>query len=189
MRQADSGACWPMSILAEPGLLEEHSSGLSSVVSLPQPQTIKLVLSISSGQFQIHWTVDARKLRGNDKQAVSPPFMLSFGQQFPNVTFKMMMYPKVVNDNKGGASFKKARGKGYIQLKCEAELSEAIANVRFRFSIGNGANMQPYRGPVYHNFSSSAVCGLNKEQEEWDFMNVVDVDSMTFVVCLEIAET
>eukprot|EP00442_Polarella_glacialis_P008818 CAMPEP_0115083666 /NCGR_PEP_ID=MMETSP0227-20121206/20719_1 /TAXON_ID=89957 /ORGANISM="Polarella glacialis, Strain CCMP 1383" /LENGTH=422 /DNA_ID=CAMNT_0002472163 /DNA_START=59 /DNA_END=1327 /DNA_ORIENTATION=+ len=152
----------------------------------PQPQTLTRAFSVKSGFFRVHWTVDARKLRGNDKQAVSPPFELSFGSQFPNVTFKMMIYPKAVSDSKGGASFKKARGHGYVQLKCEAELSEAIANVAFRISIGSGDKMQPPRGPVAHNFSSSAVCGLPKEQEEWDFESVKDTDSMTFVVCLEI---
>lgn len=158
----------------------------SSAGPPPQPQTLTRHYSTNSGYFRVHWTVDARKLRGNDKQAVSPPFELSFGNQFPNVTFKLMLYPKVVNDAKGGASFKKARGRGYVQLKCEAELSEAIANVSFRVSIGSGVSMQEPRGPVSHNFSSSAVCGLPKEQEEWDFSNVVDQESMTFVVCLEI---
>jgi len=152
----------------------------------PQPQTLTRAFSVNSGFCRVHWTVDARKLRGNDKQAVSPPFELSFGPHFPQITFKMMIYPKATNDSKGGASFKKARGRGYVQLKCEAELSEAIANVSFRISIGSGENVQAPRGPVLHNFSSSAVCGLPKEQEEWDFAAVIDQDSMTFVVCLEI---
>uniref|UniRef100_A0A7S4SJR8 Uncharacterized protein n=1 Tax=Alexandrium monilatum TaxID=311494 RepID=A0A7S4SJR8_9DINO len=155
-------------------------------LAAPQPQTLTRAFSINSGYFRVHWTVDARKLRGNDKQAVSPPFELSFGNQFPSVTFKMMIYPKVMNDSKGGASFKKARGRGFVQLKCEAELSEAIANVSFRISIGSGESKQAPRGPKSHNFSCSAVCGLDKEEEEWDFQSVVDQESMTFVVCLEI---
>merc|ERR1719217_1037191 len=48
------------------------------------------------GAYRVHWTVDARKLRSNDKQAVSPPFELSFGPHFPSVIFKMMAYPKVM---------------------------------------------------------------------------------------------
>jgi len=31
-----------------------------------------------------------------------------------------------------------------------------------------------------------AVCGLDKHEEEWDFQTVVDPETMTFVVCLEI---
>jgi hypothetical protein len=130
--------------------------------------------------------VDARKLKGNDKQAVSPAFELSFGPEFPNVTFKMMIYPKVSSDAKGGASFKKGKGKGYVQLKCEAELSEAVAQVAVRIGCGADALTQPMRGPIRHNFSHSAVCGLPKDQEEWDFNTVVNPDSQTFLVLLEI---
>jgi len=188
------GARWPepMPTVPEPNAVH-HSSApppptpdASSDAGAPQPQTLTRTFSINSACFRVHWVVDARKLRGNDKQAVSPPFELSFGSQFPNVTFKMMIYPKIVNDSKGGASFKKAKGRGYVQLKCEAELSEAIANVSFRISIGSGDKHEEPRGPVSHNFSSSAVCGLPKDLEEWDFASVVDQESMTFVVCLEI---
>lgn len=152
----------------------------------PQPQTLTRVFSVSRNAFRINWTVDARKLRGNDKQAVSPPFELSFGPGHPSVTFKMMIYPKVSSENKGGASFKKAKGKGSIQLKCEAELEEASGNVTFQISIGSGAVVQGPRGPVQHNFASSPACGLPPKQEEWDFNEVVEQESMTFVVCLEV---
>lgn len=164
---------------------QQQPSAPQPHAAAPQPQTLDRHFSIASGNHRIHWTVDGRKLRGNDKQAVSPPFELPFGS-YPSVTFKMMIYPKAVNEGKGGASFKKAKGRGYIQLKCEAELNEAIANVAFRISIGSGDQRQPPRGPVYHNFSMSAVCGLPKDNDEWDFHQVVDRDSMTFLVCLEI---
>jgi len=156
------------------------SGGTLVAATPPQPQTLSRSQSQGSGRSWIHWTVDARKLRGNDKQAVSPPFDL--GGHFSQVTFKMMLYPTAINDGKGGASFKKARGRGYVQLKCEAELLEAAANVSFRIHVGK----QPPRGPVQHNFLHSAVCGLPKEIEEWDFGAAVDNESMTFVVCLEI---
>lgn len=57
----------------------------------------------------------------------------------------------------------------------------AAATLRYRLSIGS----QPPRGPVDHDFLSSAVSGLPQEEEEWDFSKVVDSESMTFVVCLE----
>jgi len=152
----------------------------------PQPQTLTRTFSNASCTHRIHWHVDARKLKGNDKQAVSPAFELNFGPDFPNVTFKMMIYPKVVSDTKGGASYMKAKGKGFVQLKCEAELSEAVATVAFRIGCGQGALTQPMRGAIRHNFSHSAVCGLPKEQEEWDFTTVVSPDSQTFLVTLEI---
>jgi len=159
------------------------SAPVLAVPAAPQPQTLMRSFSLSTCNVRIQWHVDARKLRGNDKQAVSPPFELSFGNQL--VTFKMMLYPKVVSDAKGGASFKKAKGTGFVQLKCEAELSEDVAQVKFRIGIGNGS-LAERRGPISHNFSQSAVCGLPKDQEEFDFPSVIDADSMTFLIVLEI---
>jgi len=159
-------------------------AGDASPLAPPQPQTLQRECSEKSKRFRVYWTVDARKLRGNDKQAVSPPFDLKFGEQ--STTFKMMIYPKVVNDGKGGASFKKSGGRGFVQLKCEAELAGDPSHVNFRISIGTGDKQQGFRGPVSHNFSSSAVCGLPKDQDEWDFNSARDDASSTFVVCLEI---
>mmetsp|Transcript_67371 Transcript_67371/g.161561 ORF Transcript_67371/g.161561 Transcript_67371/m.161561 type:complete len:386 (+) Transcript_67371:87-1244(+) len=159
----------------------------------PQPQTLKRWQSCTTGYNRILWTVDARKLKNNDKQAVSPPFTVAFSDpSLTDITFKMMLYPKSNPlDQKGGCSFKKAKGKGFVQLKCEAELDTASSAATLSFRIGVGApgspNAQPMRGPVMHNFSQSAVCGLPKEEEEWDFNEVVDPGSMTFVVNLAIA--
>merc|ERR1719429_332401 len=118
--------------------------GREAPIAAPQPQTLTRTHSVYSGCYRVHWTVDAWKLRGNDKQAVSPPFDLCLGSQLPSVTFKMILYPKVMNDNRGGASFKKSHGRGFIQLKCESDLSgaQAIANVNFRISIGSGVTKQ-----------------------------------------------
>jgi len=159
---------------------------LSSAIPAAQPQTLTGAFCVNTGCFRALWWVDARKLRGNDKQAVSPHFEMSLGDSLPSAAFKMMIYPKIMNDQKGGASFKKAKGRGLVQIKCEAELSEAIATFSFQISIGVGENKQASRGPKIHNFSASAVCGLEKDEEEWDFQTVVDPESMTFVVCLEI---
>eukprot|EP00930_Biecheleria_cincta_P089614 TRINITY_DN78957_c0_g1_i1.p1 TRINITY_DN78957_c0_g1~~TRINITY_DN78957_c0_g1_i1.p1 ORF type:complete len:409 (-),score=76.29 TRINITY_DN78957_c0_g1_i1:60-1286(-) len=169
------------SILSCPGSGADMPDGL-----VPQPQTLTRSYSAKSGFFRVHWTVDGRKLKSNDKQTVSPPFELSLGSQFPSVTFKMMIYPQAVTEGKGGSCFKKSKGKGYVQLKCEAELAEAFAKVLFRISIGSGSAMKAARGPVEHDFSLSAVCGLPEDQMIWDFLEVVDPDSLTFVVCLEI---
>jgi len=159
---------------------------LSSAMPAAPPQTLTGAFCVDTGRFQALWWVDARKLRGNDKQAVSPPFEMSSEAPIPGVKFKMMIYPKVMSDQKGGASFKKANGRGFVQLKCEAELSEATATFSFRISIGMGENKQAFRGPKIHNFLKGAVCGLDKHEEEWDFQTVVDPETMTFVVCLEI---
>lgn len=176
-----------------PAVLEQHGgasgSGAPGIAAPhPQPQTLESETD-GKGLWRVHWTVDARKLRGNDKGAVSPPFALSFGPAAPEVTFKLMLYPKVVHDAKGGSSFKRAHGKGCVQLKCEEGLPTHIADVQYRISIATtrGVNATESRGPVAHNFSNNAVCGLPKDQEEWNFLSVVEANSQTFVVRLELA--
>merc|ERR1712113_651244 len=123
-----------------------------------------------------YWAVDCKKLRGNDKQAVSPPFHLedeSLG------TFRILVYPKAVNDKKGGASFRKSGGRGSVHLKCEGAMESASnTTVSLRVSAGRDqagcGPVDSFRGPVRHAFSSSGLCGLPKDQEEWDFTLMVD---------------
>jgi hypothetical protein len=97
----------------------------------------------------------------------------------------MIIYPKNVLECRGGPSFKKAKGFGSVQLKCEAEPSEGHGNLKFRLSIGSGPKAEPSRENE-HDFSGSAVCGLKKGQEEWDFNEAVEEDSQTFQVELEV---
>lgn len=200
VRQPDRGARWPAAAPVPAGPMPQNTVTVTSATvpspmsqgppTVPQPQTLTRAFSVKSGFFRVHWTVDGRKLRGNEKQTVSPPFELSFGPKFPSVTFKMMIYPEMVNEGKGGSCFRKSKGRGYVQIKCEAELEESVAWVSFRISIGSGSKTVGPRGPRYHNFSQSAVTGLEegptKDEHIWDFTEVLDEASQTFVVCLEI---
>jgi len=152
----------------------------------PQPQTLSCNYQTDLGVFEVQWFVDARKLRGNDKQAVSPPFELPLGLHgAARAVFKLMIYAKSTTDRKGGACFKKARGRGTIQLKCQGDVLEASGDASFRIAIGSGVRAQPPRGPIAHNFASNAVRGLEEEEEEWDFATVIDDESLTFLVKLE----
>ena len=93
---------------------------------------------------------------------------------------------------RGGTSFRKSRGKGMVQLKCEGEVQDNLAGdtLAFRIAIGSGQvgipRWEAARGPVAHQLMQGAVCGLPKGQEVWDFQSVVDQESQTFVVRLEV---
>lgn len=153
----------------------------------PQPQTLVHEQTLN-GIARICWTVDAKKLRGSDKVAVSPAF------EMPSIpgTFRMMLCPKAVSERKGGASFKKAKGRGFVQLKCEAALGEAgCGNMTLQICVGSGRPdtpwQSPLKGPVQHNFAENGVCCIpSRLEEEWNFSKAVDEASQTFVVCLEI---
>lgn len=151
-----------------------------------QPQTLSCHYDSHGARYHTHWVVDARKLYGNDKQVVSPPFDICLGSLLPRVTFKLMICPKAPHDVRGGAAFKKSGGRGFMQLKCEEDVTHAPAYVSFSLTIASSSRTEPIRGPVSHNFAKRAVCGLLKSQELWDFGAVVDTASMTFNVLLEI---
>jgi hypothetical protein len=159
---------------------------------VPQQPSLSRSKSLGSNVERIRWHADGRKLKRSDKQIVSQAFKLSLGNEFEDVDFKMMIYPKVTSDTKGGASFVKAQGKGMIQVKCESELtcegeSAPATCVRYRIGIGrmNTDGTRP-RGPVMHDFAQCAVAGLPKELETWNFLEALDESSMTFAVVLEI---
>merc|ERR1719414_2237517 len=153
----------------------------------PQIQLQNLVFSNVDGFFSVQWTVDARKLRGSDKQVVSPPFEVPVQAGGSSMTFKMVICPKSMSD-KSGASFKKSNGIGHVQLKCESELSDmAVASTSFSISIGQGRKAQAPRGPYPHNFLSSAMCGLPKEHADWHFLSAVDRASLTCAINVDIA--
>lgn len=136
-----------------------------------------------------YWTVDARKLKASDRVAVSPPFVLYCGRP---VTFKMMLSPSITLQGKGGSSFRKSRGWGIIQLKCEAQVSKEDETFPLKFNlsigsgIGAGTRWEQARGPIENDFVKLGICGLQKHEEEWDFNSVVDEVSETFVVCLDV---
>mmetsp|Transcript_98930 Transcript_98930/g.175267 ORF Transcript_98930/g.175267 Transcript_98930/m.175267 type:complete len:467 (+) Transcript_98930:45-1445(+) len=156
------------------------------ILRSPQAQMLKCKTS-RNGMHRVCWVVDARKLRANDKQAVSPPFELHLGhgERKQAATFKMMIYPKCSGDAAQGAGcFKKAQGFGVIQVKCEAELSEEFAQVTYRMSIGSGSKAQTPRAGT-HNFAHNAVCGLPKGKDLWNFNSVVHNGPMIFLVVLE----
>jgi len=170
-----------------------HEVQLASLVVLPhafKPQTVMRFACESSGVCCIRWTVDAKKLRGHDRVAVSPSFELSDSSLGASLPFKMIITPKMSGVGKGGGSFRMANGQGMIQLKCEAPRDDlASSPLTFWLSVGGGRGSEAFqvpRGPVQHNFAQSGMRGLPKDLDIWDFNGLLDTTSQTFVVCLTV---
>jgi len=141
-----------------------------------------------SDVFRVSWTVDAKKLRSSDKVAVSPSFSL------PTIegSFRMMLCPTATSDRKGGASFKKAKGRGKVHVKCEAAPGDVTSSkLVLRISVGSGWDsgrvvaQELCDGGVVHDFAESGVCCLPRHHEECHFMQAVDEASQTFAIFLE----
>jgi len=157
----------------------------------PQPPTMTQSRVKDGTVLRTGWTVDSRKLKVKDKVAVSPSFELD---GVPG-TFRMMLYPTAVSERKGGASFKKAKGKGSVHIKCESPLGEVYGGaVTLTILVcspneeDDDSEEEAARGPLKHNFAESGICSLPKDQEEWDFGKATDEDTQNFVVQLDILD-
>jgi len=153
-----------------------------------QPQTLVQVQDPYSGVHRVSWVVDARKLRSTGSQVVSKAFELPL-RSGCTATFAMMLRPKLRQEGKGRYSFHASKGHGFVQLKCETELSSGCGHT-LAFRVGAGAdaagNEEPLRGPVVNDFAQHSVCGLPEAVEEWNFASGVDPETQTFVVVLEV---
>jgi len=178
-------------------LLPEAAGGAALTVESvpverpPQPSGPLTCTTGASGDCsRVQWVIEERKLKGQDKQAVSPAFTLDLPELGPT-PFRLTIYPRPVSESRGGAGFRRAKGQGRVELKCEAQLPPPGARgakgggVVFRIAVGRESKAQPWRGPVRHDFSEHSCCGLPRGQEDWDFQAAVD-ESRTFAVHLEL---
>lgn len=131
------------------------------------------------GRITVYWPVDAKKLRGKDQHIVSPSFEI-----YPGSSFKLMLRPKPVGEGfQTQASFKKARGRGSVELKLTSDM-ETAPELRFCISVGRGSP----RGPAKHDFNNSSVGGLAQNDEVFDFASAACAKASLVFVSLEILE-
>eukprot|EP00405_Crypthecodinium_cohnii_P013554 CAMPEP_0206444744 /NCGR_PEP_ID=MMETSP0324_2-20121206/15087_1 /ASSEMBLY_ACC=CAM_ASM_000836 /TAXON_ID=2866 /ORGANISM="Crypthecodinium cohnii, Strain Seligo" /LENGTH=354 /DNA_ID=CAMNT_0053912811 /DNA_START=95 /DNA_END=1159 /DNA_ORIENTATION=+ len=136
---------------------------------------------------RITWRVDERKLKSTDREHVSPMFLVHFANK--DVQFKIVIQPKATNEQRGGASFKKAKGKGYVELRCLERL-DAASSPKVHFSIAVHPDPEPSPSDfvppdgVIHDFSTKSIAGLPRDIDETDFGKAVK-DSV-FYVCVKI---
>jgi hypothetical protein len=145
-----------------------------------------ILLKATTSCTHVHWAVDARKLRRDDKQAVSPAFSVML-PGFGMAPFKILLYANSVpKAGRKSGGFVKANACGRVLLKCESQLPPSCADIAFRIGIGRDDVVQPFRGPAVRNFSEHSCQGLPACEEEWCFAKGVDQNDI-FVVTAEIA--
>jgi len=137
-------------------------------------------------QFSVCWTVDAHKVRGNEKQTMSPHFELPLGPTGELIKLRLAVYPKTA-DPRSAVNFKSSKGKGYVQIKCDSNGYCAAAPMRFTLAVGGGHRTQGIRGPVEHDFAKNSIAGLPRHCDCWDFRAATESRSTMFSIFLEIA--
>lgn len=164
---------------------ELQPSGRSAARMRQLGQMLRKEKSMTSGCYRVAWCVDARKLKGNVKIVTSPILEVPFDSSNPALAFKIMVCPRDSATGNSGMTFEKSKGCGFLQLKCDSTMCPEITRVGFRFSVGKGEK-NVTRGPVWHDFSESAVAVLPKGQDEWDFFSATHRKTETFSITLEI---
>jgi len=191
MPMAGPGFCFPGCVPVAmdrfdrwPAEMQACEAATCSSETRKRDQTLQRAFSVASSIHRIRWTVDARKLKTTDREAVSPTFPLACGSP---TEFKLVIRPKKIEDARGGACFRKARGKGTVQLRILSSVDETTSpTVTFRIAVGSQSHKHRPRGPVRHNFADKPICGLPEGKDEWDFGKTVDEATQTFIVCLEV---
>lgn len=70
--------------------------------------------------------MDSRRFAGHDTTVVSPVFLLDlpgFGPQH----FKLVVHSATTRNSRGGTGFRVAKGRGRIELKCDARLEDTTS--------------------------------------------------------------
>lgn len=127
--------------------------------------------------FRTSWTMQARRISGNEVTAVSPQFLID------DVPFKLTLQPYFSEEHKrpgskkgkGQACFRASGGKCVIQLKCERRNGP---KVRCRFFVEDAET----RGPFLHDFADRMLAGLSKEDEQWSLNKFVKKGGMTLTI-------
>jgi len=172
----------PPSDLAIPGSISDQ--GHIRARCPPRSQSIEVEKDATTNIFRIWWTADARKLSSSDKEGASGAFNL--GLSSGPAQFKMIIRASVVSTERRGSCFKKAKGKGCVEVRCLEQMDSSLP-LRFRLAVGKLRVWgEEARGPVEHNFADRALYSLPERVREWDFSQHVDKPSQTFDVCLEI---
>jgi len=151
----------------------------------PRPQPLFWTQCRDACCFNVSWTLDARKVRGNDRQVVSPPVELPLAPDGRQVKLRLMIYPKEA-DVQSVQNFRSSRSRGFIQIKCEPDVASPTVPVRFALAVGSGCRTQGAKGPVDNDFAKNNICGLPKNQDAWDFFSATDTSNMTVPIFLEL---
>lgn len=101
------------------------------------------------------WTVDSRRLRSSDQTAVSQALRLN---GVPG-SFKMILRPAHGGGRHGANSFRKARGRCFVDVK-----GEGVGHVTMTIGLRRGSTSIQWCGPVEHDFRSAPVFSMGLER-------------------------
>lgn len=169
--QVPSAVCnSPPSPVTSPSL-----TGTSSVEDVAYDVVSNTLRKFGTNQgCWIEWQVKGTKLRSMDKQAVSPSFAIVLGGNL-STSFKILITPASRSDGRGGGSFRQAKGKGRVGLKCTDNFQNCSPG-RAMLSIGIGDSPldQGVQGPVVHDFAQKSCFEFGSQSASFNFAVALD---------------
>jgi len=143
-------------------------------------------ISLDEDRELVKWYVDGAKFDSNSERLLSPEFQLRFPGHSEPFNFRMVVLATQTG-GKHGAGFKKAKGRGGLELKCLSTLPAGIDSVTCLVSIGEGIRKQSAPKPIDHNFGDKTCCQLkNGDEMDWDFKQSLCRDSKSCEISVEI---
>uniref|UniRef100_A0A7S2L4Z9 PDZ domain-containing protein n=1 Tax=Zooxanthella nutricula TaxID=1333877 RepID=A0A7S2L4Z9_9DINO len=118
--------------LVQHGGQQQQQQRLAAPVALIAPPTGSKAVActyLPGGGAHVRWDVDARRFAGHDTTVVSPAFVMDlpgFGPQH----FKVVVHSATTRNSRGGTGFRMAKGRGRVELKCDARLPEPARDSR-----------------------------------------------------------
>ena len=141
--------------------------------------------STASGSERIRWCVDGQKLESHAEKLISPEFRLRLPGSSTESPFRIMLLATQTG-GKHGAGFKKAKGKGNIELKC---LGSFEADLSMLVTVGSGSRKQKAREVVRHGFAEKSCCPLPKGGRDpfvWNLKAALCKETKCVEVCIEV---
>lgn len=140
----------------------------------------------ATGSERIRWCVDGQKLESHAEKLISPEFRLSVpGKPGESEPFRIMILATETG-GKHGAGFKKAKGRGTIEMKCLGSF-EGASGTSVLVTVGAGSRKQKAREVVHHSFAEKSCCPLPKGRDPvWDLKAALCKETKSVEVCIEV---
>jgi len=142
-----------------------HKEPVSQPVAIAEailaPGELSCSYSEDSESWQVHWSVDLKKMSSTSGSIVSPGFSIDPGNGNGALKLKILLSSKAAHEKRGGMMFKKARA-CRVALQCKNEAAELQYGACITYSTWITGKTPC--GPFVSNFLEK-----NSSDTEWEF--------------------
>lgn len=164
---------FPMPVMPMP-----TGAGCPQPPTAAQQTTASQPLALAGGETAcVSWTVHTSQIESRNNKICSETFLVALpgSGTYP---FQLILYAEDRVSKGPSGGFQRSRGRGRVEVRCQAELPPGVGKVNVSVAIGTGGRALPAREPAVQDFSQQACCGWRR----MDFSQAVDPATHTFAV-------